>query len=159
MRSLSSRLLALAVLSMLVLACLAGPAAARRGNDRRAQRPARFQVVGMVTAVDATAGTLTIAVKGGSPKALRGTTQTVTVPADARVRRSVDNVDGTETVTEGLEAVQAGDKAQVRGTRAADGKLTAQRVHAHAPEVESEDDSDPADAPAEQPAHQPVETT
>lgn len=150
-------LLALTVLAMLVLASFAGPAAARRGNDRRAERAARFQVTGLVTAVDAAAGTLTVAVKGGSPKGLRGTTQTVTVPADARVRRTVDNADGTETTTEGLTAVQTGDKTQVRGTKAADGKLTAQRVHAHAPEPEDDDSDDAAQAP-EQPAQQPVET-
>ncbi|HEX8496066.1 MAG TPA: hypothetical protein VF661_02635 [Actinomycetales bacterium] len=76
---------------------------------------------GRLVGVDVAASTLTLRVTGGSERAARGTTVTVTVAAGALVRR-----DGAASA---LTALVVGDRVTVKGTRAA-GVLTVQRLNA-----------------------------
>lgn len=80
-----------------------------------------FVNAGTVTAVDATAGTLTFTVRGGRDKALRGKPLTVTVTATTKIRRN--DADAK------LAAVVVGDHVNVKGTKKA-GVYTATRIAA-----------------------------
>lgn len=93
-------------------------AKARRA-EAQARRKARFVAVGMVTAVSG--DTITLVVKGGSARQLRGKTQAFTVAAGASVSRN-----GQATA---VSAIQNGDHAMVKGTWTGD-VYTAQKVRA-----------------------------
>ena len=111
--------------------------AAAKGQGKSQGKGKRTKVAvnfgGTVRSVDAAAGTLTVTVKGGRDKAVRGTDVTVTVPAAATVRREA--TDGTETAIS-LADVVAGERARVKGVRAADGTVTATRVSVEAAETD-----------------------
>lgn len=84
---------------------------------------------GKVTAVDATAGTVSFVVHGGQVKALRGCTITVSVPSTAKILRN----DATATLAD----IVVGDHVNVKGTIAQDATThaiayTATRVSASA---------------------------
>lgn len=97
-------------------------AAERRAADKARRNP-RFVVVGKVTAVGA--DTLTLLVKGGNQKAMRGQPATVKVPATAKVTRNGEKV--------ALSAVQVGDHVAVQGKKVGS-DLVARAVHAAAPD-------------------------
>ena len=120
------RLAALPLAGALALApVLATPAFAAHAKPHAAHatrvRPVPFTAVGTLTAVDASAGTVTVSVRSGT-RSLRGQTVTVTVAARARVRLG-------ETATT-LAALPTGGTVTVVGTRTG-GTLTASRVLAH----------------------------
>lgn len=101
-------------------------AKAAKAAEAKARKAARFVATGVVTAVDAPAGTLSVLVDGGT-KSLRGAEVTVTVPSDVAVNR--DDVAAT------LGDVLVGDHVAVRGARSGE-TLTANRVNATSPEPE-----------------------
>lgn len=81
-----------------------------RKAEAQARRKARFLAVGIVTAVGE--NSITLAVKGGSPRGLRGKTQAFTVPAGASIIRNGKHV--------ALSAILVGDHAMVKGLRSGD---------------------------------------
>ena len=131
------------------------------GHDGRTDRhrPDRvlFEGGGTVTAVDATAATLTFTVERGVSHALHGQSVTVSVPALARIRR-----DGA---TATLADVVAGDHVRVRGFHTGTG-YTVLRVEAEdatatpepsesAEPTESAEPSSTAEPTASAPTHRP----
>ena len=86
----------------------------------------KFTATGKVTSVDG--DQLTLADKGGS-KDLHGTDVTVTVPADAHIRRGGPAV---------LIDIQPGDHVSVHGQRT-DAGLVASHVHASVPDSDTTD--------------------
>lgn len=86
--------------------------------------PKHFTAVGTVTAVDAAAGTVTLADKGGS-KDLHGKSVTVVVTSTTKLTRDDANVT--------LDKVQAGDHVSANGNRGTDGSLNARHVNAESP--------------------------
>ncbi len=97
---------------------------------------AKFNLGGLLTAVDAEAGTVTFRVHGGKIKSVRGTELTVVVAEDARVRRN----DAAATLAD----FQVGDKVRAKGLRAGD-VWTASRVQAEAPDFVDDDSGDDSD--------------
>jgi hypothetical protein len=98
------------------------------GKKKGHSKPA-FVHAGKVTAVDATASTLTFVVHGGQVKALRGCTLTVVVTPDTKINRN----DAAAT----LGDIAAGDHVNVKGTTTRDATTgdvtyTATRVSADA---------------------------
>lgn len=98
-------------------------AAKARKAEAQARRKARFVAVGMVS--DVSAASITIVVKGGSSRELRGKTQSFAVPADANVMRNSQKV--------AVSAIQKGDKAMVKGAKTGD-TYTAKKVRAQSRE-------------------------
>ncbi|HVE45500.1 MAG TPA: hypothetical protein VNA57_01970 [Acidimicrobiales bacterium] len=94
-----------------------------RKAEGQARRKARFVAVGMVS--DVSAASITLVVKGGSSRQLRGKTQSFAVPADANVMRNGQKVP--------LSAIQKGDKAMVKGAKTGD-TYTARKVRAQSRE-------------------------
>lgn len=82
------------------------------------------------------AGTLTLAVDGGTPKPLHNTSQTVVVPDNASIERDAMAVT--------LADVLVGDEVHTKGTVSANGSLTALQVRASSPDPEEE----PTELPA-----------
>jgi hypothetical protein len=72
--------------------------------------PEGFRAGGLLSAVDTTAGTITLTVTGGRHNPLAGQSLTVTVPATTQI-----TLDGT---TAGLADLVPGDHVRVRGTDA-----------------------------------------
>jgi hypothetical protein len=101
------------------------------GNDHKKQKGKKakreFNLGGRLTAVDATAHTVTFRVHGGKVKALRGTELTVVVADGARVRRD----DAAATLAD----LAVGDKVRAKGKQV-DGVYTASRVQAESPQVD-----------------------
>ena len=93
---------------------------------------AKFNLGGLLTAVDAEAGTVTFRVHGGKVKSVRGTELTVVVADGARVRRN----DAAATLAD----FQVGDKVRAKGVRA-DDVWTAKRIKAEGPGAVADDDS------------------
>lgn len=106
-------------------------AARQRKAAAQAERKARFVVVGRVVSV--TGDSLTLWVKGGNRKALKGREVTVKVPAGAKVTR------GDAPAT--LASVTAGDHAAVKG-RAVGEDLVASAVHASPQKPDSASESE-----------------
>lgn len=110
---------------------------AEHGSDKRDRdkpcKPKRKAVVhqGRLTAVDLETATLTMSVKGGTERELRGGSVSVVVPESAQVRRG--------EVAATLAELVVGDRVTVKGVRF-DGVLTIERVRAKP--AESDDDSD-----------------
>ncbi len=108
---------------------------AHKQNDqakKNGHTKAKFVHAGKVTAVDATASTLTFTVRGGQNKALRGCAMTVKITADTKMKRN----DAPST----MSAIKAGDHVNVKGV--SDLNLvtkslsyTAKRVSAQGPGV------------------------
>jgi hypothetical protein len=89
-------------------------------------KKAKFVVVGLVKAVDATG--VTVTVKGSNVRSLRGTDVVVTVPTTVRVK-----VDGKRST---LAEVAVGDRVAVKGVRTLSGDVTtytAKKVYAKHP--------------------------
>lgn len=119
--------------------------------EAKAQHKKFFVVGGKVTAVDATAGTLSFTVQGGRYKPLRGTVVTVNVAPDAKVTR-----DGVVTLAEVLVGdhvvVKASDfeltvvTSSVEGTVTVTLSLTAtvRRVAASPPGADGEGETEAA---------------
>lgn len=139
-----SRLAPLALAAALGIGVLAGPAGAAgpqakgQGHSHPAPVTAKkvktfFVATGVISSVDAAAGTVTVVVKGGS-RDLHGTTQTFSVSPDAVIELD----DATATLAD----LGAGDHASIRGTRNSDGSFTATRISASSPEPEDDGDSD-----------------
>ena len=161
--TLSTRLLSCTMTLALTgggIAVLAGPVSAspqhaeRRGalttdhgQSMKHRHPRmKFTAVGKVVAVDATARTITVRVKGGT-RALHRMTVTLAVPADAVVRRN-------DTLV-GLDAIQPGDHIAVRGIRGTDLTLTVVRMNASGPVAATPAPApvDPTPAPAPAPVN------
>ena len=139
-------------------AVLAGPASASPQHAQRSEAAStdhghgmkhrhprmKFVAVGKVVAVDATARTITVKVKGGT-HALRRTTVTLAVAADAVVRR--------DDMVVGLDAIQPGDRVVVKGMRGTDLTLTVVRMYASGPVAAAPAPApvDPSPAPAPAP--------
>ncbi|GGN42301.1 hypothetical protein FHR83_007256 [Actinoplanes campanulatus] len=87
------------------------PAAVKptKAKPTKAPRKVAFQASGTITAVDASAGTITVAARSGT-KDVRRKTVTMTVPAGARII-----LNGKKITVAGLGA---GQKVSVTGTRA-----------------------------------------
>lgn len=98
-------------------------AAQARKEGPQARRKARFVAVGIVTAVSG--DSITLVVKGGSARQLRGKTQTFTVASGASVKRNGQAV--------AVSAIQKDDHAMVKGGRTGD-TYTAQKVRAQSRE-------------------------
>jgi hypothetical protein len=103
--------------------------AAKSKGKKKGHSKLTFVHAGKVTAVDTTAGSVSLVVRGGQVKALRGCTITVLVPATAKVNRN------HAAVT--LADVAVGDHVNVKGTLAKDATTghvtyTASRVSASA---------------------------
>ena len=108
--------------------------------------PARFTAVGVVTAVDTTAGTVTLADNGGS-RDLHGKSVTVAVSSTTKVTR--DDAPAT------LAQVQPGDHVAANGTRGIGNVLNAKHVNADSsPEPDASESAEPesTDSPAPQPS-------
>jgi hypothetical protein len=99
---------------------------------------------GTLTAVDPNGATLTLQVRGGRDKKLRGTAVTLVVPDAARITRNGASVD--------LSGLQAGDRVTVQA-RQKDKVITVLRVIARAakatpaPTTPGDDDSTPEPTP------------
>lgn len=122
------------------------PAAVSVSSSKGPKKPPRttvkFTASGIVTAVDATGGTVSVAAKGGT-KDVRGKTVTVSVPSDARITLNDKRVD--------LGALAAGQRITVTGTRAAD-VFTATRLQVKGKSV-SKPSPSPSTEPSENPEH------
>ncbi|MGQ0631813.1 MAG: hypothetical protein ACT4P1_12285 [Sporichthyaceae bacterium] len=94
-------------------------AMAEKSDKGKKKGKSKFALNGTVVSV--AGAQLTFTVKGGNPKAVRGTNLTVTVAGDATITR-----DG-KTAT--LSAVTAGDRVNVKGKRAGSA-FTATKVQA-----------------------------
>ena len=115
--------------------------------------PVRFTATGTVTSVDSTAGTVTLADKGGS-RDLHGKTVTVTVSATTKV--TLDDAPAT------LDKIQPGDHVAANGTRGTGGALNAKHVNAEsAPAPDASESAQPqaTDSPAPQPSTSSPATT
>lgn len=94
------------------------------GQLKQHGKPAKFTATGTVTAVDTTAGTVTVADQGGS-RDLHGTSVTVVVPDTAKVVRH-----GPATLSD----VQVGDHLAANGVRSDGPTFTAEHVSAEPPD-------------------------
>ena len=124
-----------------------------RAESGRLTKPkrVRFVEIGTVTSVDATAGTVTLVVKGGSKRQLRGTSLTVNVTDSTRIRRNGEKATLADLV--------AGDRVMVEGTRT-DSGYSALRVRARS--AKSDDVTptpEPSDSPTPTAAPAPVSAT
>jgi hypothetical protein len=132
------------------------PAAAQKAKPKPTKAPAKptktpakptktpakpvqvtFAANGTVTAVDAVAGTVVVAVKGGT-KDVKGSSLTVVVPAAARI--VLDDAPAT------LAQVQPGFRITVTGVRSGTGH-TAAKIQASSPEVIVEPTPEPTPSP------------
>ncbi|HWS39390.1 MAG TPA: hypothetical protein VN408_42430 [Actinoplanes sp.] len=111
-----------------------------KGPKKPAKQAVKFTAVGLVTAVDVTGATVTVAAKGGT-KDVRGTTVTVAVPSGIRITLNDKRVD--------LNAVTAGQRITVTGTRAG-GVFTAARI-----QVKGKSASRPSPSPSTEPSESP----
>lgn len=123
-----------------------------KSAEAKARKAARVIATGTVVAVGV--DSLTVAVKGGSPKSLRGSEAVFTVPVDARINR--DDVAAT------VAQIQPGDHVAVKATRV-DGVLVARRVNAESPEPIVEEPTETVtetvtENPTETVTEQPTET-
>lgn len=91
-------------------AAKADKAAKNAKGAKAAKVRTKFVNAGTVTAVNAAAGTITLRVRGGRDKALRGQLLTVTVTATTKIQRN----DAAAT----LASVAVGDHVNVKGTKA-----------------------------------------
>ncbi|MGZ6827784.1 MAG: hypothetical protein ACXVGH_13430 [Mycobacteriales bacterium] len=105
------------------------------------RKPAPFTAVGVVTAVDPAAGTVTVADTGGS-RDLHGRTVVVSVAGTTRV--TLDDAPAT------LAQLAAGDAVTANGVRSASGALTARAVNATSPA--------PAPVPTDSPTPVPTDS-
>lgn len=161
--TLSTRLLSCTMTLALAgggIAVLAAPASARpHGTDRgevsssehdqaakHGLRQMKFTAVGKVVAVDATARTITVMVKGGE-HGLHRRTVTVTVAADAVVKRN--------GMVVGLDAVRPGDHVALKGTRGTDLTLTVSRMNVSGPAAAATSPA-PSSAPTSSPTPAPT---
>ena len=110
----------------------------------RARKNARVVAVGTVTAVDTES--LTVAVKGGNAKLLRGTQAQFAVADGAKINRN----DAAATLAD----VVVGDHVMVKAARTADG-LVAHKVNASGAEAE---DGVPTEDTSESPTEDTTET-
>lgn len=99
------------------------PSEQRENGNRRHNK---FVRAGTVSAVDATAGTITFIVHGGRDKMMRDKPLTVLVTTTTKIRRN--GVDAK------LSEVLVGDRVKVKGTKK-DGVYTAIRVLTRTPEA------------------------
>ncbi|WP_432506888.1 hypothetical protein [Kineococcus arenarius] len=110
-------------------------------------------VNGTVSAVDTAAATLTITVRGGRDKELRGTEFTVAVAEGARIVR--------DDAPAELAEIAVGDHVNLKGTRGTDGP-TATRVSADSGDEQDGDDptatptADPTTTPTAEPTATPT---
>jgi hypothetical protein len=105
---------------------LGGPSHSTTGQNRADHTKharTKFVAAGRLVSVDPAAGTLTLTVRGGRDKALRGHLLTVTVTSRTTVRRNDDAAD--------LGDLLPGDHVNVKGTKTAM-TYTATRVSAGA---------------------------
>lgn len=109
-------------------------------GPKKPSKTAKFTASGLVTAVDVSGATVTVAAKGGT-KGVRGRTVTVAVPSAARITLNHKRVD--------LSALAAGQRITVTGTRAAD-VLTAARIQAKGKSV-----GKPSPSPSTEPPENP----
>ena len=136
------------IVLLVAVALLVVPLASAAGKPGGgfAHGKAKFDLVGTLNAVDATAGTITVKVKAGTKtvRAWRGVELTMTVDANARIR--LVTADGCTTVT--LADLPTDAKVKVRGridrTDPAAPLFTAHVVKVKAPPAE---DVPPAPAP------------
>lgn len=108
-------------------------AAKARKAEAHARRAARFVAVGIVDS--ASGGSVTLVVKGGSAKNLRGTTQLFEIASGASVSRNGKPVSGEN-------AIQKGDHAMVKGVKAG-ATYTAHKVRAQSRDDKPESLSTP----------------
>jgi hypothetical protein len=140
------KLLLFVVVAALALTLVPLALAGAPGGGGWKHGKAKFNLVGKVTAVDATAGTVTIKVKAGTKtvRAFRGTDKMMTVAAEARILWLAD---GEATVIT-LDQVQVGARVKARGvvdrTNPTDPVLTIRHLKVHQPPVE-----EPTPPPAE----------
>lgn len=108
------RFLPIVVIAALALTLVPLALAGAPGGGGWKHGKAKFNLVGTVTAVDATAGTVTIKVKAGTRtvRAFRGTEASMSVAADAKVRLLTED----EAVAIALAEVPVGAKVKARGT-------------------------------------------
>ncbi|WP_432492640.1 hypothetical protein [Kineococcus auxinigenes] len=113
----------------------------------RGSRGARNVLVvnGTVSAVDAAAGTLTVTVRGGRDKSLRGKELVVAVAESAKIVRDDAAVE--------LAEIAVGDHVSVKGTRGTAGP-TATRVSADS--GDEQDGGDPTATPTTEPTASPT---
>ena len=162
--TLSTRLLSCTMTLALAgggIAVLAGPASARpHGTDRGEVSSSeqdqagkhehlrmKFTAIGKVVAVDATARTVKVKVKGGNHGLHRGTV-TLAVATDAVVRRN--------GVVVGLDAVRPGDHVALKGTRGTDRSLTVSRMNVAGPTTATSPASTSSPAPTSAPTPTPT---
>lgn len=146
------RLAAATVVTFSLLAPLGGPSSAsaapaecgskkeirdHKQNKRKAKRKGhhkpRFAHHGKVTAVDLDARSVTLVVRGGQKKFLRGCALTVDVTRDTKLRRNGKQAD--------LTAFGKGDRVSVKGTstrRSGEINYTAKRVRGKGTENEKQ---------------------
>jgi hypothetical protein len=119
--------LALVAAVIVPAATTATAAYAKSGSSgsSASHRPAKvaFAATGTITAVDAAAGTVTVAAKGGS-KDVRGKTVTITVVAGTRIRLNGKS--------KSLGELAAGDRIAVAGVHQSTGYV-ATRIEATVP--------------------------
>lgn len=111
------------------------------GESGRLTKPkrVRFAEIGTVTSADPTAGTVTLVVKVGTTRQLRGTSLTVKVTDGTKIRRNGEKATLAELV--------AGDRVLVEGTRT-DAVYVAFRVRARSAKT---DDVTPTPEPSDSP--------
>ncbi|HEY8338226.1 MAG TPA: hypothetical protein VIK95_00060 [Egibacteraceae bacterium] len=122
-------------------------AAQERVAERRAAIAARVIAVGTVVAVDVDGRTVTVAIDGGRPTELVGTTQTVVLTADAVIAK--------DEVVSDLDAFEPGDRVLVTGTVTPEGLVVVERAHATTPEPEPEPQPEPEPEPQPEPEPEP----
>lgn len=123
------RSIAVATIALAATGVSAAPAFAKGDHGAKhaahaAKHHGKFVLVGTVTAADG--GSITLTVKGGNQRDLRGTSQVVTVAPGASVQRNDADAQ--------LSDVLVGDHVMVKGTKDGAG-FTATKVRAEAPEA------------------------
>ena len=157
MSSSALRVISLSTLAAVTFAAPVAALAADHGHhaakpshgNKHHGKPAEkhFTATGVVTAVDAGAGTVTIADKGGS-RELHGTTVTIAVSATTKITR--DDASAT------LADLQSGDHVAANGLRGSDGSLNAKHVNASSPQPTADSASpEPADSASPEPSDSP----
>ena len=122
------------------------PSGTHRVEPPRANRHP-IVVAGTLTAVDTSASTVTLFVRGGRDKALRRTSLTVTVPVAATITR--------DDAVVPLAQLQAGDSVTIRSNRIAD-VVTVTQVSAHSRTSHGEPSAEPSVRPSVQPTVAPT---